>query len=329
VIGGLVPAGLIASAGADSPAVQVLGSVTGKPSASLCPASVRCTYIPSYGLGFLIVPFDGTITSFSVNSGSAGGQVELRVLSSTTPPRFLNGEWTGAGTGPVETLRAGINTFPVNIPVRQGETIALDNDSGAPIFDNNSPSAQYAAVAYYAPALPDGTTAFVNRAQYRYSLLMSATVVSETTTTATLATPTTPPTLMNVRQSHRRWRLGTKLAKFAAAAKPPVGTTFRFALNESATVRFAFAQLLPGRKVNAKCMAQTSANRNHKACTRSVPRGSLSFSAGAGLHKLFFQGRLTRTRKLKPGTYTLTITATNAAGQRASKTLRSFTIVPG
>jgi hypothetical protein len=60
-----------------------------------------------------------------------------------------------------------------------------------------------------------------------------------------------------------------------------------------------------------------------------VPSGSLSFSAGAGLHKLLFGGRLTRTRKLKPGTYRLTIMATNAAGQRATKTLKSFTIVPG
>ena len=76
-------------------------------------------------------------------------------------------------------------------------------------------------------------------------------------------------------------------------------------------------------------MAQTARNRGHKACTRSVPRGSLSFSAGAGLHKLFFQGRLTRTIKLKPGTYTLTITATNAAGKQATTTLRPFTIVPG
>jgi hypothetical protein len=111
-----------------------------------------------------------------------------------------------------------------------------------------------------------------------------------------------------------------------AARKPPVGTTFQFTLNEAATVRFAFAQLLPGRKVNGKCVAQTARNRRRKACTRSVPRGSLSFSAGAGLHKLAFQGRVTRKSKLKPGTYALTITATNAAGQRATKTL-SFTIV--
>jgi hypothetical protein len=116
-------------------------------------------------------------------------------------------------------------------------------------------------------------------------------------------------------------------AQFVAARKPPVGTTFRFTLNETATVRFAFAQLLPGRGVNGKCVAQTAANRMHKACTRSVPRGSLSFGAGAGLHKLSFEGRLTRTRKLKPGTYRLTVTATNGAGRRAAKTLWSFTIV--
>jgi hypothetical protein len=128
----------------------------------------------------------------------------------------------------------------------------------------------------------------------------------------------------------RRWRLGGKLATFAAARKPRVGTTFRFTLNGTATVRFAFDQLLPGRKLrNGRCVAQTARNRGNKACTRSVPRGALSFNAGAGVHRLFFQGRVTRTRKLHPGTYTLTITAANAAGERATRTLRSFTIVPG
>ncbi len=139
--------------------------------------------------------------------------------------------------------------------------------------------------------------------------------------------PTTALTLTSASQSNRRWRLGNKLAMFTAAAKPPVGTTFRFTLNKPATVRFAFGQSLPGRKVNGKCVAQTARNRKAKACSRSVTAGSLSFNVGAGLQRLSFQGRLTRTRKLKPGTYTLTITATDAAGQRASKTLKSFTIV--
>jgi hypothetical protein len=144
-----------------------------------------------------------------------------------------------------------------------------------------------------------------------------------------LSAPSAPPlSLTGLSQSHRRWRPGKNLARFAAASKPPVGTTFQFTLNEAATVRFAFAKLVPGRQVNGQCVAQTKRNRRHKACKRSVPSGSLSFSAGAGLHKLSFQGRLTRTAKLKPGTYTVTITATNTAGQRATNTL-SFAIVPG
>ncbi len=138
-----------------------------------------------------------------------------------------------------------------------------------------------------------------------------------------------PLTLTNLSQSVRRWRLGNNLPRFAAPARPRLWTTFRFTLNKAATVRFAFAQLLPGRIVNGKCVAQTARNRRNKACTRSVPSGALSFSVGAGQHRLFFQGRLTRARKLKPGTYTLTLTATDAARQRATKMTRSFTIVPG
>jgi hypothetical protein len=141
----------------------------------------------------------------------------------------------------------------------------------------------------------------------------------------------TPPTatglsLSGVSQSRRRWGLGVKLASFASARKPPVGTTFRFTLSEAAIVRFAFDQLFPGRMVNGKCVAQTARNRHPKACTRTVSSGSLSFSARAGVHALVFQGRLTQRSKLSSGNYTVTITATNAAGQQAAKTL-SFTIV--
>ena len=40
-----------------------------------------------------------------------------------------------------------------------------------------------------------------------------------------------------------------------------------------------------------------------------------------------FQGRLTRTKKLVPGRYTLRITATNATGQSAISRALSFRIV--
>jgi hypothetical protein len=162
------------------------------------------------------------------------------------------------------------------------------------------------------------------------------TVVNPPTGSPSMGTPlttppttiATPPSLTGVSQSHRHWRLGSNPASLVAAAKPPVGTTFRFTLNQAGTVRFAFTQLLPGRTDNGQCVAQTTRNRSHNACTRSVHRGAISFGAGAGPHKLAFRGQLGRTSKLQPGTYTLTIIATNAAGQRATKTL-SFTIVQG
>jgi DNA-binding beta-propeller fold protein YncE len=141
-----------------------------------------------------------------------------------------------------------------------------------------------------------------------------------TMTTATLK-------LSNMGQSHRRWREGSGLPHIASA-RPPVGTTFAFALNESARVQFVFKQWLPGRRVNGRCVAPTAKNGNKPKCSRLVTRGTLSFSVGAGSHKLRFQGRLAKHMTLPPGRYTLAITATNATGQRGTAEL-TFTIVAG
>jgi hypothetical protein len=47
---------------------------------------------------------------------------------------------------------------------------------------------------------------------------------------------------------------------------------------------------------------------------------------GAPLYAVRFQGRITRRKKLKPGRYTLVITATNSAGQRSLPRSLTFTI---
>jgi hypothetical protein len=140
-------------------------------------------------------------------------------------------------------------------------------------------------------------------------------------------TPPAPPSVTNIIQSHGTWQEGNLLAHLASKPKPPVGTTFTFALNEQARVGFAFTQRVGGRKVNGRCLAQTRKNRHRHACKRTVIRGTLSFTGHSGTNRVSFQGRISRTKKLKPGRYTLIITATNTAGQRSSpKTLR-FTIV--
>ncbi len=92
----------------------------------------------------------------------------------------------------------------------------------------------------------------------------------------------------------------------------------------AATVQPAFSQALPGRRLGRKCVAQRNANRNHAACTRSVFRGSLRLSARAGVDRVSFAGRVSRTRKLAPGTYTMTLTASNGTGRSAPARI-SFT----
>jgi hypothetical protein len=141
-------------------------------------------------------------------------------------------------------------------------------------------------------------------------------------TAAPRVASTTPPVaLSDVSQSHRSWRRrgGTR------AGRTPIGTTFRFTLNESAQMRFAFTQPLPGRKMAGRCVAPTSKNRTRRACTRTATRAVLSFGGHSGLNKFVFKGRLSRSKMLKPGRYTLIITAADARGQRATARL-TFTI---
>jgi hypothetical protein len=160
------------------------------------------------------------------------------------------------------------------------------------------------------------------------TVVQSAPPPTTTTTTPTPPTPPTPtPSVTGVRQSHRRWREGSKLATFARKLKPPVGTIFSFTLNEQAPVSFAFTQQLTGRKVNGRCVAVSNKDRHKRLCNRTLVRGKLSFTGHAGNDKVFFDGRLSRSGKLKPGSYTLVISATNAAGHTSTSSTLSFTIV--
>jgi hypothetical protein len=92
-------------------------------------------------------------------------------------------------------------------------------------------------------------------------------------------------------------------------------------------VSFAFAQQVSGRKVNGSCVAQTNKNRRKRACRRTLIRATASFTGHAGTNKVSFQGRVSSTKKLTPGSYTLVIAATNGVGQHSPAKQLSFTIV--
>ena len=325
-LAGGVLAAVVASAGAATQTVT-LGSTSGKPTQNICVAGFNCTYVPFHlnlSSPELQVPFDGTVTSFSVNSGSSTNQIELRVLRPAG-----NGTYTGAGTSRAEKLNnAGVNTFTVSLPVKAGDVLGLDNADSAIVFDTTDDTY---ITAYYQPALADGATAAPNNTRNGYRLLLSATVRASTTTTTTSSGGNPPPptglALSQVAQSHRVWREGNKLAKFSRARKAPVGTTYSFRLSQAARVRFAFMQLVPGRSVRGRCVAPSPHNRSHRRCARGVARGALSFGATSGAHRLSFQGRMSRHRRLPSGHYKLVITATATNGRQSAARRLSFTIV--
>jgi hypothetical protein len=155
--------------------------------------------------------------------------------------------------------------------------------------------------------------------------------------------PALRPILSNVSQTHARWRAGSAAARLsaslggrtanAAKSKPkakarraPLGTTFSFTLNVSASVRLTFTHPVTGRKVRRRCEAQSKSNRRRPACKRTVTLGTrLVLAAHSGPDKISFQGVLDGKR-LAPGSYTVALVATNTGQSSASKSL-TFTIV--
>jgi uncharacterized repeat protein (TIGR01451 family) len=128
-------------------------------------------------------------------------------------------------------------------------------------------------------------------------------------------------------QAHKTWRepRNPKRATFSKK-RPPVGTTFKFDLGGPAKVRIAFTQRVPGRRVHGKCVGSTKANRSKHKCARTVTRGVLRFDDRAGANAVKFQGRVSASKKLKPGKYTAVITAITP-GLGSTSTRLAFTIV--
>lgn len=266
----------------------------------------------------------------------------------------------GTGAGDLATLTATVNgpTFPVllkrpsgtSVPTisggtSAGSTLSCSRGSWAsdllPAFLYRAPqSIAYqwslngadiagATASSYMASAPGSYACRVTAANLAGSSTQTSTThtVLPPPTTAPAPTSSFPPKLSAVTQSRRTWRGGNKLAAIARKRKTPVGTTFSFTLNEQAQVSFAFSQRLAGRNVNDRCVAQTTKNRRRRPCNRTLIRARLTFSAHSGPNIVFFQGRISSAKKLKPGRYTLIIVAVNPAGQRSKSVALSFTIV--
>jgi len=172
-----------------------------------------------------------------------------------------------------------------------------------------------------AVALSPGTT-------YHYRAVgenAGGTVYGADQTFTTAPAAPVAPTLSSVGQTHPRWREGSKLAKLSRRAA--LGTTFSFTLDQAASVSLSFTQPATGRRVKGRCVAKTHSNRHKPRCHRTVTRGTLTLGAHAGVNHVAFEGRVSASRRLRPGSYTVVITATNTAKQQSAAKRLSFKIV--
>jgi streptogramin lyase len=239
-------------------------------------------------------------------------------------------------SGEIIEFSAGLNpgSRPYQLVSAPDTNVWFTDDGTTPAIGRVTPSGtitEFSAglnprsLPYAIVAGPDGNLWFADGAAIgRITLTEASPVVSAN---ALAPTMTLPPTITAAHQSASTWREGSKLAQVSKRKRPPVGTTFSFTLNEQASVSFEFTQQVGGRRVNGKCIAQTKKNRRKGACKRTVTRGTLSFTGRGGANKVVFQGRISRSKKLKPGRYTLIIAATNSAGARSTPASLSFTIV--
>jgi hypothetical protein len=105
-----------------------------------------------------------------------------------------------------------------------------------------------------------------------------------------------------------------------------VGARIRFVLSEPARVTFRVLKPARGRVRRGRCEKPSRRNRNGRRCTRYVAlRGSFAHQAAAGLNQPRFSGRL-RNRALKPGSYRLAATATDAARNKSAPANANFKI---
>jgi hypothetical protein len=261
-------------------------------------------------------PMDGVITKFRIRAYALEepGQVTFRVADITLPDPNNQDEAlaTAAGTGPTitiqpeeEAVETPIREVGGRVPVKKGQHLAVDKtESIAAVYNSNGDKRSYV----FSPPLVEGSgqrgsTMAANE------LLVAAVIEPDadgdgfgdetqdqcpTQKTTQGACDVTPPGVS-----------GLKVA----------GGKVSYRLSEAATVTFQLAKKLPGRKVGNRCVKQTAKNKGKKRCSRFKNLGKPFSGPGAPGPN---SRKLPNGKKLKPGTYRLTMTAVDVAGNKTT-----------
>jgi hypothetical protein len=111
------------------------------------------------------------------------------------------------------------------------------------------------------------------------------------------------------------------------SARRRAARKLRMTLSEAATVTTTIARVSTGRRVGGRCVAKTQANRRKATCKRSPPvtgtRRTRAAAAGTGVAPL---ATTANGRQLRAGSYRVTVTARDAAGNASRAVTVEFRI---
>jgi hypothetical protein len=258
-------------------------------------------------------PSDGVITKFRIYAYTAvPTQVTFRLADINRPnPMDPNtAQATAAGTGPTVTIQPAaqpsIQEFGGRLSVKKGQHLAIDATDVQATYNTSGDKFSY----IFTPPLVDGAAARMSL-QPTGELLVQGTI--EPDADGDGFGDETQDQCPSQASTQGQCDKTLPVVKGLHVS----GNTISYRLSEAATVSFKLAKKAPGRKVGGKCVAQTAKNRTHRRCPRFKPIGaSFSGPGKTGADHV----TLPNGRKLGPGVYRLTMTATDVAGNRATTT---------
>lgn len=169
--------------------------------------------------------------------------------------------------------------------------------------------------------LPTGSRVSTTKlGSHHFAVTATDSAGATATTTSTYTVVATHAKITALRQTATTW---TETAQ--GGRHLPVGTTFTFALDQPARVRFTFSRSESGRVKGQRCVPASQAGAHAAHCTFSAHAGTLTVTAAPGANSITFAGRTT-AGTLVPGTYTVVVQATGLSGRPSTTVEALFTI---
>ena len=268
-------------------------------------------------------PVDGVITKFRIRAFGESGEaaeVTFRLARVTLPDPSDsdNALATAAGTGPTVTIPADpgaietpILDFPAQLPVKQGDQLALDGTNVYATVNNAGDDFSYV----FGPPLVDGQGA---RGSNSATGELNVQAVIEADADGDGFGDETQDQCPSQSQTQGACDTSKPGVSGVAVGKRKIA----YRLSEDAAMTFRVERAKKGRRSGGKCRRATRKNSSKPKCTRYVKvKGTLNDDGVAGLNELLWRGRI-GGRKLKAGRYRLVITAVDAVGNETTQRVK-------